>query len=190
MLDPLDLRITISFLILLSQRNERRISFGLYTFFLDLFEKDTMEQAEAAISLLELEFPSIIRRLGALQIMGEWIVGVGKCGMRYDSKTGNGLDSSCSISQSCVKVCCWLWISSLAGVSIAELNSCVNWVGYVTIGISEGFWFASWTRGFESTFGVIGGEGSDDMVLNSLVDMVGVWCLPFFHLRRCLGIFW
>ena len=30
-----------------------------------------MEQAEAAISLLELEFPSIIRRLGALQIMGE-----------------------------------------------------------------------------------------------------------------------
>ena len=31
-------------------------------------------------------------------------------------------------------------------------------------------------------FGVIGGGGSDDMVFNSLVIMVAVWCLRFFHL--------
>ena len=30
-------------------------------------------------------------------------------------------------------------------------------------------------------FGVISGGGSDDMVFNSLVIMVGVWCLPFLQ---------
>ena len=36
-------------------------------------------------------------------------------------------------------------------------------------------------------FGVIGGGGSDDMFVNSLVVMVGVLCLPFLQ-RRWLGI--
>ena len=36
-------------------------------------------------------------------------------------------------------------------------------------------------------FGVIGGGGSDDMVFNSLVNMVAVWCLPFLQ-RGWLGL--
>ena len=38
------------------------------------------------------------------------------------------------------------------------------------------------------SFNSVGGGGSDDMFLNSLVIMVDVWCLPFFHLGW-LGIF-
>ena len=71
MLDPFDATMPISFSILLSRRNERRESFGLYTFFIELLEKDTMERAVDAISLLEFEFSSIIWRLDALEMTGE-----------------------------------------------------------------------------------------------------------------------
>ena len=34
------------------------------------------------------------------------------------------------------------------------------------------------------SFNSVGGGGSDDMFFNSLVIMVGVWCLPFLQMLR------
>ena len=40
------------------------------------------------------------------------------------------------------------------------------------------------------SFNSVGGGGSDDMVINSLVIMVGVCCLPFLQRRWWLGKVW
>ncbi len=70
-LDPVDSRMDISWLNRLSRRKDKIAVFGLCTFRFVVFDNDIIMRAAAALSMVELDASSIIRRLEAFEITGE-----------------------------------------------------------------------------------------------------------------------